>query len=87
MVQKNQQINQTRVNNRSASTRRKGLKGLLSLNSKDDNLSLQLDYVDQGLIYNALKVDTPVTVKNKQDFMDAIRSDPQNGQNSASVRK
>ncbi len=46
------------------STKRRDFKGFLSMNSKDDNLSLQLDYVDQGLIYNALKVDTPVTVKN-----------------------
>ena len=41
------------------------MKGFFSLNSNDDDLSLHLDYVDQGMIYSALKVDTPVTVKNQ----------------------
>lgn len=64
MISKVRQIISPRDKNRSASTKRKDIKGFLSLNSNDDTDSLKLDYVDQGLIYNALKVDTPVTVKN-----------------------
>lgn len=60
MIQKN--LKSPKNNLRSASTKRRDVKGFLSLNSNDNNLSL--DYVDQGMIYNALKVDTPVTVKN-----------------------
>lgn len=62
MIQRN--LKSPKNNLRSASTKRRDVKGFLSLNSNDDNLSIQLDYVDQGMIYNALKVDTPVTVKN-----------------------
>ena len=60
MIQRN--LKSPKNNLRSASTKRRDVKGFLSLNSNDNNLSL--DYVDQGMIYNALKVDAPITVKN-----------------------